>query len=68
MMDEGESYYTTREGFADLSNLEWAAGGRMSSTAGDIGRTAMLESLDRDQQYASIAKFINMNLLLNGIK
>ena len=58
MMDEGGSFHATREGFAHLSDLEWAAGGRMSSTVSDIGVTAMLEYLDRDQQHASIARFI----------
>ena len=62
MMVEGESFHVTREGFSHFSNFEWAAVGRMSSTVGDIGVTAMLESLDRDQQHASIARFIYYEL------
>ena len=62
MMDEGESFHATREGFAHLSDLEWAAVGRMSSTVEDIGVTGMLESLNRDQQHASIARFIQHEL------
>ena len=62
MMDEGESFHATREGFAHLSDLEWAAVGQMSYTVGGIGVTAMLESLDRDQHHASIARFIQYEL------
>ena len=61
-MDEQESFYATREGFDHLSDLKWTAVGRTSSTVGDIGVTAMLESLDRDQQHASIARFIQYEL------
>ena len=63
MMYEGEIFHATREGFAHLGDLEWAAVGRMSSTVGDIGVTAMLESLDRDQQHAAIARFIQNELV-----
>ena len=58
MMDEGESFHATRKGFVHLGDLEWAAVGRVISTVGDIGVTAMLESLNRDQRHASIARFI----------
>ena len=68
MMDEGESFHATREGFANLSDLEWAAIGRMSSTVGNIGVTAMLESLDRDQQHGSIARFIQHELAIEREK
>ena len=61
-MDEGESLHTTREGFAHLSDVGWGMVGRMSSTVEDIGVTAMLESRDRDQQHASIARFIHYEL------
>ena len=61
-MDEQESFYATREGFDHLSDLEWTAVGRTSSTVGDIGVTAMLEYLNRDQQHASIARFIQDEL------
>ena len=48
MLDQEGGFHVTREGFSHLSDLEWGAVGRMSSTVGDIGVTAMLESLDRD--------------------
>ena len=62
MMDEGESFHATREGFSRLSDLEWAAVGRMSFTVDDVGVTAMLKSLDRDQHHASIARLIQHEL------
>ena len=62
MMDEGESFHVTREDFAHLRDLKCAAVGRMSSTMGDIGFFAMLKSLDRDQQHAAIARFIQHEL------
>ena len=61
-MDEGESFHVTRERFAHLSDLKRAAVGRMSSTVGDINVTAMLDSLDRHQHHASIARFIQHEL------
>ena len=36
MMDKEESFLATREGFTHLSDLEWAAVGRMSSTVSEI--------------------------------
>ena len=62
MLDDEDGFHVTREGFAHLSDLEWAAVWRMSSTVGDIGVTALLESLDRDQQHAAIARFIQHEL------
>ena len=58
MLDEGELFHAAREGFNHLSDIEWRAGERMSSTVGDIAVSAMLESLDIDQQHAAIARFI----------
>ena len=62
MMDEEENFNAMREGFAHLSDLEWVAVGRISSTVCDIGVTAHLESLDRDQQHAAIARSIQHEL------
>ena len=62
MMDEEESFYSTREGFTHFSDFEWTAVGRMRSTVGEIAIGAMLEYLDRDQQRAAIAKFIQNKL------
>ena len=68
MMDEGESFYATREGFAHLSDLEWSAVGQMSSTVVDIGITAMLKSLAETNSMPSSPGSFNMNLLPNGRK
>ena len=39
MMDEEKSFHATREGFARLSDLEWAAVGRMDrGTANELYR------------------------------
>ena len=53
-----DGFHVTREVFTHLSDLEWGAVGRMSSTVGNIGITAMLKSLDRDLLHAAIARFI----------
>ena len=63
MMDGDETFHPTREGFNHLSDLEWSAVGRMSSTVGETAISAMLESLDRDQQHAAIARFIQNELV-----
>ena len=63
MMDGEETFHPTREGFNHLSDLEWSAVGRMSSTVGETAISAMLESLDRDQQHAAIARFIQNELV-----
>ena len=63
MMDEEERFHSTREGFNHLSDLEWDAVGRIISTLGGTVSSAMLESLDKDQQHAAIANFIQNELL-----
>ena len=68
MLDEEERFHATRESFARLSDLECAAVGRMRSTVDDIGVAAMLKSLDRDQQHASIAKLVQFGLVAEGEK
>ena len=52
------TFHATRGGFTHLSVIEGSAVERMSSTVGEIAIIAKLESLDRDQQHAAIAKFI----------
>ena len=64
MLNEEDSFHATHEGFSDLSDIEWSAVERMSSTVGETAFSAMLESLDRDQQHAAISRFIKMNLFL----
>ena len=68
MLDNEETFHATREGFNHLSDLERAAVGRMSSTVGEIALSAMLESFDRDQQHAAIAKFIQNELVVEREK
>ena len=46
-----------------MSDIEWSAVERTSYTVGEIAICAMLESLDRDQQHASIARFIQNEFL-----
>ena len=68
MLDDEETVHATREGFDHLSDIEWGAVERMSSTVGELVVSTMLESLDRDQQHAAIAKFIQNELALEREK
>ena len=63
MLVEEDSFHATREGFSHLSDIEWSAVERMSSTVGETAISAMLESLDRGQQHASISRFIQNELV-----
>ena len=54
MLDEEDSFHATREDFSHLSDIEWSAVERMSSTVGETAISARLESLDRYQQHAAI--------------
>ena len=63
MMDGEETFHPTREGFNHLSDLEWSEVERISSTVGETVISVMLESLDRDQQHAAIARFIQNELI-----
>ena len=63
MLDEEESLHATRKNYTHLSDIEWSAVERMSSTVGETTITAMLESLDRDQQHAAISRFIQNELV-----
>ena len=58
MLDEEKIFHGKREGFIHLSDIEWSAVERMSSTVGQTAISAMLESLERDQQHADIARWI----------
>ena len=57
MLNENERFHATREGYAHLSDIEWDAVTRMGNTIGEAAVSAMLESLNRDEQHAAIAKF-----------
>ena len=63
MLNEADSFHATREDFSNVSDIEWSAVGRMSSTVGESAISAMLESLDRDQQHAAITRFIQNDLV-----
>ena len=63
MLDEKGSRHATREDYTHLSDIEWTAVERMSSTVGETAISSMLESLDRDQQHAAIDRFIQNELV-----
>ena len=63
MLDEEESLHAWFEDCTHLSDIESSAVGRMNSTLGQPAISAMLESLDRDQQHATIARFIQKELV-----
>ena len=46
-----------------LSDFEWSAVERISSIVGKIAIGALLKFLDRDQQHAAIARFIQNELV-----
>ena len=45
MLDEEESFHAAREGFKQLSDIEWSAVGRKSYTVGETASIAMFRSL-----------------------
>ena len=63
MLDEveGDRFYGTRESYSYLSEVEWSAVERMSSTVGEDAIWAMLSTRDRDQQH-SVIKFLQREL------
>ena len=52
----------TREKLPYLSDPEWDALGRMARAIGGPAVAAMLQSLSRDEQHASVAQFISNEL------
>uniref|UniRef100_A0AAV1TGX4 Uncharacterized protein n=1 Tax=Peronospora matthiolae TaxID=2874970 RepID=A0AAV1TGX4_9STRA len=69
MLDVGdESFHVTREGYSHLSDSEWEVVGRMSVLMGEPAISGMLESLSRDQQHASINKFLQGKLAVERQK
>lgn len=52
----------SREELPHLSDLEWEALGRMANAIGGNAVAAMLHSLSRDEQHASVAQFISNEL------
>ena len=63
MLDEEESLHATREDYTHLSDIEWSSVDRTNSTVGETAISAMLESLGRDQQHASISRLIQNELV-----
>ena len=65
MLDDEESddtFHGTRESYSYLSDIEWSAVERMSSTVGEEAVWSLLSSRDKDQQHAVIAKFLQREL------
>ena len=60
MLDDvdGDCVHGTLESYSLLSDIEWSAIERMSSTVGEEAIWAMLSSRDRDQQHVVISKFL----------
>ena len=56
MLYDEEIFHATRDGFLYISDIERIEVEQMSSTVSQTAISAMLESLDRDQQHAAIAK------------
>uniref|UniRef100_M4BMU6 Uncharacterized protein n=1 Tax=Hyaloperonospora arabidopsidis (strain Emoy2) TaxID=559515 RepID=M4BMU6_HYAAE len=57
--DEGDD---TRESYYYLSDVQWSAVERMSSTVGEDAVCSLLSSRDREQQHSAIAKFLQQEL------
>ena len=64
MLDEveGDRFNGTRESCSHLSDVEWSAIERMSSTVGKVAIWVMLSTKDRDQQHSVIIKFLQREL------
>ena len=61
--DEGDdTLHDTRESYSYLSDIQWSAVERMSSTAGEEAVWSLLSSRDRDQQNLIIAKLLQREL------
>ena len=60
MLDEveGDRFHGARESYSYLSDIEWSAVNRMSSTVGEDAIWSMLSTRDRDQQHSAISKFL----------
>uniref|UniRef100_A0AAV1U3H9 Retrotransposon gag domain-containing protein n=1 Tax=Peronospora matthiolae TaxID=2874970 RepID=A0AAV1U3H9_9STRA len=69
MLDvEDDSFHVTREGYSHLSDSEWDTFGRMSVPMGEPAISGMLKSQSRDQQHASINKFLQGELAVERQK
>uniref|UniRef100_A0AAV1TDY1 Retrotransposon gag domain-containing protein n=1 Tax=Peronospora matthiolae TaxID=2874970 RepID=A0AAV1TDY1_9STRA len=69
MLDkEHYSFHIAREIYSHLNDSEWEVVGRMSVLMGEPAISGMLESLSRDQQHASINKFLQGKLAVERQK
>ena len=59
---EAEDFHPTHETYSYLSQIEWDAVERLSSTIGQEAVGTMLSALGPDGQHATIAKFIQNKL------
>ena len=60
--DEGDDFHPTRERYSHLSQIEWEAVERLSSTIGQEAVGALLSALGPDGLLATIAKSIQNEL------
>ena len=60
--DEAEDFHPTHESYSHLSQIEWDAVERLSSTIGQESVGAMLSALGPKGQHATITKFIQNKL------
>ena len=63
-----DTFHGTREIYSYLSDVEWSAVERMSSTVGEEAVWSLLSSRDRDQQHSIIAKFLQRELTRRELK
>ena len=63
MLDnKGDDFHPTHESYSHLSQIEWDAVERLSSTIRQEAVGALLSALGSDGQHATIAKFIQNEL------
>ena len=60
--DEEDDFHPTHELYSHLSQIDWDAVERLSSTIGQEAVGALLSALGPDGQHATIAKFIQNEL------
>ena len=60
--DEAEDSHPTHESYSRLSQIEWVAVERLSSTIGQEAVGTMLSALGPDGQHATISEFIQDEL------
>ena len=64
MLDEveGDRFHGTSESYSHLSDVEWSAIERRSSTVGEEAIWAMISTRIKDQQQSVISKFLQREL------